>query len=193
MYLPDWQCSVMIIMKKIDTSCIVSLLSELGMSIGIRKECGVTLVACSFCRFEIFHQKLSHVEGPAYPSLVRWFVVLASKRTQKLNFILFIFTDDQRVSPYRQLLLVALVLTFGVEVGYKLSTSSVIWLANPCHILTMCQMTNDFIFCCSVNREGLIVIPYRTLLEQLYWPPFCYNKKGQYPTRRKFSYEFKFH
>jgi len=48
--------------------------------------------------------------------------------------------EDERISPYRQLLLVALVLTFGVEVGYKLSTSSVIWLANPCHILTMVQI-----------------------------------------------------
>ena len=40
----------------------------------------------------------------------------------------------------RQSLLVVLAVTFGLEVGFKLSTGQVIWLLNPCHVLTVVQL-----------------------------------------------------
>ena len=54
------------------------------------------------------------------------------------SFILFV--ESKEVSASRQAVLVALCMTFGVEVGYKLSTSTVIWLANPCHIITITEV-----------------------------------------------------
>lgn|ERR1711953_153350 len=40
----------------------------------------------------------------------------------------------------RQSLLVVLAVTFGLEVGFKLSTGQVLWLLNPCHVLTVVQL-----------------------------------------------------
>ena len=48
--------------------------------------------------------------------------------------------EEYQYRPARQCLLVLLAVTFGLELGFKLSTGQVIWLLNPCHVLTVTQL-----------------------------------------------------
>ncbi|KAH8853381.1 Mitotic checkpoint protein BUB3 [Schistosoma japonicum] len=56
----------------------------------------------------------------------------------KLNF------DNPRhpivQTKFRQILLLLHTFVFGIEIGFKLATSTLIWVLNPCHILTILQI-----------------------------------------------------
>ncbi|XP_055372522.1 transmembrane protein 164 [Condylostylus longicornis] len=68
-------------------------------------------------------------------------IQLTIKKLKPLNLPCYLRSNQELPPPLgRRLLLVAMTFIFGLEMGFKLSTRSVIFILNPCHITTMIQI-----------------------------------------------------
>lgn len=52
----------------------------------------------------------------------------------------------KRSSTFNTFLLVLLCVVFGVEIGYKLSSRQVLYLLNPCHVITVIEVIRFSLF-----------------------------------------------
>lgn len=49
-----------------------------------------------------------------------------------------------KYEPLKQFLLVTMCIVFGMEIGFKFASRSVIFLLNPCHVVTAIQVSNIY-------------------------------------------------
>ena len=51
-------------------------------------------------------------------------------------------TSPEKCSSCKKLLLILLCLVFGVEFGFKLCSRQVLYLLNPCHVITVIEVSS---------------------------------------------------
>ncbi|XP_006528843.1 transmembrane protein 164 isoform X2 [Mus musculus] len=97
--------------------------------------------------------------------------------------------EEGKESLSKNLLLVALCLIFGVEVGFKFATKTVIYLLNPCHLVTMMHVTDAHV---EWSSSG-IAVPRGKYPAGAYTPePLCNFQWALLSTGLMFFYHFSF-
>ena len=56
--------------------------------------------------------------------------------------------SEQFSSASKRFLLVFLCLVFGIEVGFKICSRQVLYLLNPCHVITAIEVVHYNHYCC---------------------------------------------
>lgn len=79
--------------------------------------------------------------------LLRW----SWRRAGPLSSTQFI----ERPMPFaKKLLVLCMTFTLGLELGFKLSSRSVIYILNPCHITTVMQVSGETMMLITLNCDG---------------------------------------
>lgn len=68
-------------------------------------------------------------------------LLVSSKSSRKKNLVSSSTSKSIQTTSGKLGLLVAHTFVFGIEVGFKFSSKSLIFLLNPCHITTIIQVT----------------------------------------------------
>lgn len=69
------------------------------------------------------------------------FILIWSYRKIKLP----VATYTRKDSCARMVLLILMCIIWGMEIGYKFSSRTVIYLLNPCHVTTAIQVSNIYL------------------------------------------------
>lgn len=60
-------------------------------------------------------------------------------------------------SAAKRLMLVCMCVVFGMELGFKFATRQILWILNPCHLITMSQI---WLLAAPQNRISMAIFRY---------------------------------